>query len=384
MQSSKRVCRAPRRPRSHRLKTQRSNRDAASGFGIVLPTCQSRVHRTNPWRFVSETRKYRPFMPEQKTEIVLAGLRGDRSVRDVCREYEIAETLYYQWRARLLDGGKAALANPRTSIATTVPTPHRLRSDPEASSLTDWQTAAMPRAPSEPPSPRVLVLWDIDHTLIETRGVGRAIYQRAFRAAFDRELEQLPQVSGRTELDIMAETLRINGLEPTDSTIVQLARALVDGYGAAQEELATKGRALPGAHRTLALLAEDTRLHQSVLTGNLRDVARIKLEVFDLAQYLDLEAGAYGQDDHDRAKLVHRAQERAHVMKGQLFTNSRTILIGDTPKDIQAGKTAGVHVIGIASGKSSEDELREAGAERVLADLVQSEQLRDILTGLLP
>lgn len=62
---------------------------------------------------MSEKRKYRQFTPEQKAEIVLAGLRGDRTVRDVCREYEIAETLYYQWRDRLLEGGKAALATPR-------------------------------------------------------------------------------------------------------------------------------------------------------------------------------------------------------------------------------------------------------------------------------
>ena len=63
--------------------------------------------------WLSEQRKYRQFTPEQKAEIVLAGLRGDRSVREVCREYQIAETLYYQWRERLLDGGKQALANPR-------------------------------------------------------------------------------------------------------------------------------------------------------------------------------------------------------------------------------------------------------------------------------
>lgn len=62
---------------------------------------------------MSEKRKYRTFTPEQKVEIVLAGLRGDRTVRDICREYEIAETLYYQWRDRLLEGGKAALATPR-------------------------------------------------------------------------------------------------------------------------------------------------------------------------------------------------------------------------------------------------------------------------------
>ena len=62
---------------------------------------------------MSETRKYRTFTPEQKIEIVLAGLRGDRPVRDVCREYEISEALFYQWRERLLEGGKAALATPR-------------------------------------------------------------------------------------------------------------------------------------------------------------------------------------------------------------------------------------------------------------------------------
>ena len=62
---------------------------------------------------MSEKRKYRMFSPEQKLEIVLAGLRGDRTVRDVCREHGIAETLYYQWRDRMLAGGKVALATSR-------------------------------------------------------------------------------------------------------------------------------------------------------------------------------------------------------------------------------------------------------------------------------
>jgi transposase-like protein len=62
---------------------------------------------------MSEKRNYRTFTPEQKLEIVLAGLRGDQPVRDVCRADEISDTLYYQWRDRLLEGGKAALATPR-------------------------------------------------------------------------------------------------------------------------------------------------------------------------------------------------------------------------------------------------------------------------------
>lgn len=59
---------------------------------------------------MAERRRYRKFTARQKAEIVLAGLRGERSVRDVCREHEIAETLYYSWRDKLIEGGKLALA----------------------------------------------------------------------------------------------------------------------------------------------------------------------------------------------------------------------------------------------------------------------------------
>jgi transposase len=59
---------------------------------------------------LSEQRKYRSWTAKQKIEIVLAGLRGDRSVRDVCREHAISETLYYGWREKLLEGGCEALA----------------------------------------------------------------------------------------------------------------------------------------------------------------------------------------------------------------------------------------------------------------------------------
>ncbi len=59
---------------------------------------------------MASQRTYRKFSAKQKLEIVLAGLRGDRSVRDVCREAGIAETLYYSWRDKLLEGGAKELA----------------------------------------------------------------------------------------------------------------------------------------------------------------------------------------------------------------------------------------------------------------------------------
>jgi transposase-like protein len=59
---------------------------------------------------LSEQRKYRSWTAQQKLEIVLAGMRGDRSVRDVCREHAISETLYCGWRDRILEAGREALA----------------------------------------------------------------------------------------------------------------------------------------------------------------------------------------------------------------------------------------------------------------------------------
>jgi transposase len=59
---------------------------------------------------LSEQRKYRSWTAQQKLEIVLAGLRGDRSVKEVCRQHGIAETLYYSWREKLLEGGRETLA----------------------------------------------------------------------------------------------------------------------------------------------------------------------------------------------------------------------------------------------------------------------------------
>ena len=54
---------------------------------------------------MSEQRKYRTWTAQQKIEIVIAGLCGDRSIKEVCREHEIAETLDYSWRDKLLEGG---------------------------------------------------------------------------------------------------------------------------------------------------------------------------------------------------------------------------------------------------------------------------------------
>ncbi|MCP2247696.1 HAD family hydrolase [Lentzea aerocolonigenes] len=220
-----------------------------------------------------------------------------------------------------------------------------------------------------PNEPRQLVLWDIDHTLLQSRGMGREMYERAIPAAFGQPFRQLADVSGRTELDIIAETLKLHGIEPTDEATSKLVDALIDSYEVGRDEFASRARVLPGAREALTALAAEPTVHQGVLTGNLRAVARIKLVALGLEQFLDLVTSSYGDDHADRAELVAIARERAAQQLDTQFHLDDTVLIGDTPRDVAAALTAGVQVIAVASGRSSVEDLHAAGASKVLADL---------------
>lgn len=59
---------------------------------------------------MSETRRYRKFTAQQKTEIVLASLRGQKSMADLCREHEIADSLLRKWREQFLAAGAQRLS----------------------------------------------------------------------------------------------------------------------------------------------------------------------------------------------------------------------------------------------------------------------------------
>lgn len=224
-------------------------------------------------------------------------------------------------------------------------------------------------------SPPVLVLWDIDHTLIDLGGLSFDLYRRAFRLAMDRELRPVNLSSGRTDLDVMHQTLRANGIEPTVATRSTLASALIETYRCAQEELRSKGRVLPGAVESLERLSRERRVHQGVLTGNLRSVAAAKLAAYRLDGFLDLESSAYGDDHLERADLVPVAIRAAQARTGISHEPADTVLIGDTPNDIAAAAAAGARVIAVATGRTSAADLRESGAGNVLDDLTDTEQV---------
>jgi phosphoglycolate phosphatase-like HAD superfamily hydrolase len=216
-----------------------------------------------------------------------------------------------------------------------------------------------------------LILWDVDHTLIETRGAGGQFARAAFEEITGIRPEHVAEATGKTEPVILAETLRAHGIELTDTYQRQYAQALPAQYRRHVDQLRTQGRALPGAAEAIAALHQIPRVIQTVLTGNYKAVAATKLAAFDLDRLLDLDVGAYADEAEDRAALVAIAQRRAAAKYDGPFTRANTVIIGDTTHDITAAHNGGAAIIAIASGSDTADQLREAGAEYVLDDLAR-------------
>lgn len=208
-----------------------------------------------------------------------------------------------------------------------------------------------------------LVLWDIDHTLIDTRGVGRELSGTAFLRTTGLRMRQQAKIDGITEPVIFRETAKLHGLATDRADFESFAQALAEEHLAHLADLRERGHALPGAAAALTALANTPEVVQTIVTGNVRSVAEIKLQVFGLDHHIQWDLGAYGEDADVRAELVRLSLERAGVGP------TDAVLVGDTPADVEGALENDVRVIAVASGRSDADALREAGAHSVLPDL---------------
>ncbi|MCX9192758.1 hypothetical protein C3Y87_15325 [Carbonactinospora thermoautotrophica] len=227
----------------------------------------------------------------------------------------------------------------------------------------------------------LLVLWDVDQTLVNVDGLGGETFAEVFRRLVGRLPENSPPMSGRTDLDILGEMLRRNGVAPTSRTVARFQREFEAAFHDKVAALRRRGRALPGAVDAVAALAARPGVVQSVLTGNMRSVAELKLATFGLAAWLDFEVGAYGTESVARADLVPLAQERAGRKYGAVFDARSTVLVGDTPNDVAAGHQGGARVVAVATGRTGAAELRAAGADAVLPDLTDVDAVVAAVTG---
>lgn len=211
----------------------------------------------------------------------------------------------------------------------------------------------------------ILVLWDIDGTLVDSAGHGRYAFDEAYEAVTGRPFDARVEMAGRTDHQIAMEML--GGAEAADEDLPRLLRELADALERRKELIRAEGRAYPGAHALLERLAGTDGVAQSLLTGNVEVNAAVKVAAVGLERWLDFELGAYGSDPHEqRSDLVAIARERAEVKLGRPV---KPVLVGDTPLDVRAAREAGARAVAVATGFSTVDELRASEPDALLADL---------------
>lgn len=231
------------------------------------------------------------------------------------------------------------------------------------------------------------MLWDIDFTLVDAGGVGTRLYRMVFRDMFGAELPSAAMMAGRTDRAIVLDTLARAGISEPRQHLDQFLARLAALAPAGRELTEQHSRALPGAAAALDALAafapgrdgacpdgagdpaRQVCVVQSVLTGNVRAMAAMKLSALGLDGHLDLEAGAYGESHEVRAELVHLARDNAARRYGKDFSGPATVLVGDTPLDVAAALETGARAVAVATGGTTADRLAESGAHAVLPDL---------------
>jgi phosphoglycolate phosphatase len=226
-----------------------------------------------------------------------------------------------------------------------------------------------------------LLLWDIDGTLVRAGHLGAASFDQAVSDVTGQPITSRPLMSGKTDPQIVREYLADLGLPAPEDTMAQILRRLASALAETAHRLPETGSATPGAAAILQRMASDPSVLSSVLTGNIAPNAVVKLAAWDLDRWLDLEVGAYGSDDADRLVLVPIAMRRAAEARGARLQPDQVWVIGDTPRDLACAQAAGAHCLLVGTGKMPTDELATLGADVVLDDLSDTDQVAKILTG---
>lgn len=221
----------------------------------------------------------------------------------------------------------------------------------------------------------MLVLFDVDGTLLLTRGAGVECMGEAMWRHFGRRVD-LGRVSFPGGLDpiIFRDLCVAHGLEPS----AQHHGAFRAIYARLLGELlaAEPGRAysLPGVSELIDALRATEGLALGLLTGNYPETARLKIAAAGLDPE-HFQVGAFGTDGQERHELCFVARDRHAARVGFELAMERVVLIGDTPRDVECALASGARILAVATGRYSVAELRAAGAELAVEDLRDTRRL---------
>jgi phosphoglycolate phosphatase len=230
---------------------------------------------------------------------------------------------------------------------------------------------------------RRFILWDIDGTLITTGVIGRRALEGA--AAEAAALDTVPEISmgGKTDPQIIAEILTAAGVpDRLIAGLVPKALATAETLLAqGRSRMVTEGRVHPGVLTVLTRLDAIGGVRQSLLTGNVRANAFVKVETFGLAGFFDFAVGAYGDDDANRDNLVPIALDRVARLRDEHYSLSEVWIVGDTANDLRCARAGGVRCFLLGTGREGLDSLSGLRPDFLLPDLSDTETVLAALLG---
>lgn len=208
-------------------------------------------------------------------------------------------------------------------------------------------------------------LFDIDGTLINSRGAGQISLAESFASVFGIDDPQEVPVHGHTDRGIAGNLFSLHGIENSEENWRRFLEAYLERL---PENLPKqKGYVLPGIIQILETLSKQDDVAVGLLTGNVRRGAEIKLEYFGIWQHFSF--GGYGDDQPQRNDIAMGALETARELYDGRVVADQVLVIGDTPKDVHCARHIGAKVAAIATGAYSREALAAEEPDLLLDDL---------------
>lgn len=233
----------------------------------------------------------------------------------------------------------------------------------------------------------MLILWDIDGTLLRSRGVGLRAMKAALESLhpprFEDDVHDLDAIdtAGRLDPLIWREMLAQRGLEATEAG----HEAFRATYGRLLAEMIAAENpvvGLPGAADAVAWTRDHPAIVPALLTGNYPETGRLKVAGAGIDPD-DFAFGVWGFEADTRRGLPPLAIERAASLLGREIAPSDAVVVGDTPADIDCARAAGCRVVAVATGRFDADDLATHEPDAVLPDLGDRARFRTTIADLL-
>jgi phosphoglycolate phosphatase len=209
----------------------------------------------------------------------------------------------------------------------------------------------------------LLLLFDIDGTLLlkASREHVEAMHAALARVYGVTEPEHV-EAAGRTDIEIARHICLLAGVPAAtfDAGLDELRVAVSEDYARLVPDDISE-RVAPGVPELLEALAQRPGVRLSLVTGNIEPVARMKLRAAGIGGHFPAGQGGFGSDHEDRVMLPPIARARAGE-DGASYPRERTIVIGDTPRDIACARADGLRVVAVAGGPYGVEELTGADA----------------------